>query len=243
MTGPVRARRRVPRGLAVALVVALAALAAGTVAAYHVVRSTTQETPPAHHQDRNEEQTPTPGCAWATVFDGYGSATCVGSTVTLSPAPATDASQTHAGLATSRTVTIPEGDTTVISATVTTRSQLRTGDAPNPWEVAWLLWSFQDPDHFYALVLKPNGWEVSKQDPDSAGAQQFLASGTEPTFAVGTAHNVTLTVSTIGEQMTVDIAVDGEPLVSVTDTAEPYLQGAVAAYCEDAVVDVSLTPN
>lgn len=87
------------------------------------------------------------------------------------------------------------------SANIVTTAQLRSPDntpptpqnpdsEPNPWEVGWLLWCFSpDPTHpydpsptdnsnfrFYALCLKPNGWEVSKQDPSYKGGQRFLKS-------------------------------------------------------------------
>jgi putative lipoprotein len=87
------------------------------------------------------------------------------------------------------------------SANIATTAQLRSPDntpptpqnpdsKPNPWEVGWLLWCFSpDPTHpydpsptsnsnfrFYALCLKPNGWEVSKQDPSYKGGQRFLKS-------------------------------------------------------------------
>lgn len=90
------------------------------------------------------------------------------------------------------------------SANIVTTQQLRNKDNtpptpqnpdshPNPWEVGWLLWCFSpDPTHpydpsptsnsnfrFYALCLKPNGWEVSKQDPSYKGGQRFLKSNTD----------------------------------------------------------------
>lgn len=90
------------------------------------------------------------------------------------------------------------------SANIVTTKQLRNEDntpptkdnpdsKPNPWEVGWLLWCFSpDPTHpydpsptsnsnfrFYALCLKPNGWEVSKQDPSYQGGQRFLKSNTQ----------------------------------------------------------------
>lgn len=90
------------------------------------------------------------------------------------------------------------------SANIVTLAQLRNKDntpptkdnpdsKPNPWEVGWLLWCFSpDPTHpydpsptsnsnfrFYALCLKPNGWEVSKQDPSYKGGQRFLKSNTD----------------------------------------------------------------
>ena len=91
-----------------------------------------------------------------------------------------------------------------LSANIVTQKQLRNKDntpptpqnpdsKPNPWEVGWLLWCFSpDPTHpydpsptsnsnfrFYALTLKPNGWEVSKQDPSYKGGQRFLKSNTQ----------------------------------------------------------------
>lgn len=91
-----------------------------------------------------------------------------------------------------------------LSANIVTTAQLRNKDntpptpnnptsEPNPWEVGWLLWCFSpDPTHpydpsptsnsnfrFYALTLKPNGWEVSKQDPSYKGGQRFLKSNTD----------------------------------------------------------------
>ena len=90
------------------------------------------------------------------------------------------------------------------SANIVTTAQLRNKDntpptpqnpdsKPNPWEVGWLLWCFSpDPTHpydpsptsnsnfrFYALCLKPNGWEASKQDPSYKGGQRFLKSNTQ----------------------------------------------------------------
>ena len=90
------------------------------------------------------------------------------------------------------------------SANIVTTAQLRNKDntpptpqnpesKPNPWEVGWLLWCFSpDPTHpydpsptsnsnfrFYALCLKANGWEVSKQDPSYKGGQRFLKSNTD----------------------------------------------------------------
>lgn len=178
---------------------------------------------------------------WRLVFDGYGTAACDGQTVTLSPAAATTTAETHAALATSRVVAVEAGQVTTGQATLLTEEQLRQGDDPNPWEVVWLLWSYQDNDHFYALVLKPNGWEVSKQNPAYPGNQQFLASGSSPVFAVGRSYQVTLQVdTTASDEMTATITVDGEHLATVTDSDSPYRAGPVGAYTEDATVEVTL---
>lgn len=102
------------------------------------------------------------------------------------------------------------------SANIVTTAQLRSPDntpptpqnpdsKPNPWEVGWLLWCFSpDPTHpydpsptsnsnfrFYALTLKPNGWEVSKQDPSYKGGQRFLKSNTDMDPRKFPPHNTT----------------------------------------------------
>ena len=141
-----------------------------------------------------------------------------------------------------------EGTTTSVTATLTTNEQLRQGSEPNTWEVPWLLWSYTDDSHFYAIVLKPNGWELSKQDPAYSGEQHFLDTGSSPTFAVGQPHTLTVTVTTEpasaqapSGSMTVDITADGEHLLTYTDTDSPYLSGPFAAYTEDADVTLELT--
>lgn len=102
------------------------------------------------------------------------------------------------------------------SANIVTTAQLRNKDntpptkdnptsEPNPWEVGWLLWCFSpDPTHpydpsptsnsnfrFYALCLKPNGWEVSKQDPSYKGGQRFLKSNNDTDPRKFPPHNPT----------------------------------------------------
>ena len=102
-----------------------------------------------------------------------------------------------------------------LSANIVTTAQLRSPDntpptpsnpdsRPNPWEVGWLLWCFSpDPTHpydpsptsnsnfrFYALCLKPNGWEVSKQDPSYKGGQRFLKSNADTDPRKFPPHNI-----------------------------------------------------
>ena len=107
--------------------------------------------------------------------------------------------------------------------------------------VAWLLWNYTDNNHFYALALKPNGWEVSKQDTAYPGYQRFLSSGNTPVYPPGKSHDVTVTIDTTKTaEVTFTITVDGQELGTVTDKQSPYRSGAVAAYCEDS--DVTFTP-
>ena len=177
-------------------------------------------------------------CQWRTVHHGYGEVSCSEDAVRLSPQASTRSDETHAALATARGIAVEKGTTQTITAAVRTDAQLRTGGDPNPWEVAWLLWSYTDDQHFSAVVLKPNGWEISKEDPDYPGAQRFLASGDAPAYPIGTALEVVVTVTTADDAVTMTVSVDGAELATVTDEESPYPSGAVAAYTEDAAVTV-----
>ncbi len=182
------------------------------------------------------------GCDdWQVLFDGYGDATCQGGSLRLAPSPATEDERTHAALAISTTASIADRATQTITSMMTTEKQLREGAAPNPWEVAWLMWSFQDNEHFYALALKPNGWEVSKQDPAYPGNQRFLASGYEPSFEVGVAHLAQVRIDTTGDAVSFTVTADGQDLGVVEDADSPYRSGPVGAYTEDAIVTFAAT--
>ena len=162
---------------------------------------------------------------WTTVFTGYGTVGGDQSHITLDPRAADAAGATHGALVVSRE---QFGDLRT-QATITTLAQHRT-DRPNPWEVGWFLWHYTDRSAFYAVVVKPTGWEISKQDPAYPGAQRFLASGTTPTFPVGVAHTVVVTQ----RGATFTVTADGRQLATVTDTERPYRRGAVGLYSEDA---------
>ncbi len=179
---------------------------------------------------------------WIPVWNGYGSIgvtadPAVGNVLTLSPEAATEPSDTHSALVTTAAT---QGDLD-FSVNVQTVRQLREGSAPNPWEVGWVLWHFTDNTNFYYFILKPNGWELGKEDPAYPGNQRFLATGSSPALVVGSWH--TIEVQQVGATMTV--SVDGNPVVTFTDTQNPYTSGSVGLYCEDSVVnfaDPSITP-
>lgn len=167
---------------------------------------------------------------WRVAFTGYGSvqASPDGNHVLLQPAQATSAQSTHASLMISTT-----SYTTVrFRSSTTTMRQLRQGSTPNPWECAWMVWHYTDNTHFYYLALKPNGWELGKEDPAYPGAQRFLATGVEPTFPIG--RESTVTITQVGPTMTAAVA--GQVLVTFTDRQRPYTSGSVGIYAEDATV-------
>jgi len=166
--------------------------------------------------------------SWYTRYAGYGSVTLVGappSTLELLPAPATAADTTHAGLVT----TTQSFGNVLLAATITTVKQLRTPN-PNPWEVGWLLWHYRDDRHFYYLIVKPNGWELGKRVSGSTD-QHFLLACPTPVFPVGT-H----TVQVLQVGPTIQIVADGLLLGTFVDRDDPYLNGSIGLYAEDAQV-------
>jgi hypothetical protein len=180
---------------------------------------------------------------WRVAYNGYGTVGVErdpkepGSTNRLFQRPQTSTlpQETHASLTLSNNL-YGDLDLTVRAKTV---QQLRTPVA-NPWETAWALWRYTDDLHFYYVALKTNGWELGKEDPAYPGAQRYLATGSSPTFSVGTWYSVR--VSQIGATITVSI--DGREIVSFTDSERPYTSGSIGLYCEDAYVrfdDASLT--
>jgi hypothetical protein len=167
---------------------------------------------------------------WRAVYDGYGTtriSTEDGHRLTMSPKSPAEPQVTHAGLVTT-TRDFADIDLTAQMQTV---RQLRSGQA-NAWEVAWLLWHYTDDHHFYSIVLKPNGWELVKEDPAYPGAQRYLATGDEPTFPIGVQHTVQL--RHVGNSMAV--WANGKLLTTYTDTERPYAGGRIGLYTEDAEV-------
>lgn len=172
--------------------------------------------------------------SWRLRFSGYG---CVGLTtsgdgtsMSLQPMVATANDETHAPL-----LLGPEyGDRLQLTTRLETVQQLRRNGEPNSWEVAWLLWQYQDDDHFYYFIPKPNGWEVGKRDPAYPGGQRFLATGTDIKFPVGHAYNVQIT----HKGNVFSVMVDGVTLTTFADTERPYVSGRIALYSEDAEIRV-----
>ena len=169
---------------------------------------------------------------WRVVFDGDYDGPSVqvrGGVLRLRPQPARTAGRTFAALVVSRERF--DAEALHVSATWVTRSHTRVG-RPNPWEVGWLVWDYEDNDHFTYLALKPNGWEVGRRDPAFPGGQRFIADGRDLRTRLGVVR--TATVDRIGTQTTV--RVDGKVLASF-DVAPGETSGAVGMYCEDSVVD------
>ncbi|ACL57518.1 M10 family metallopeptidase C-terminal domain-containing protein [Methylobacterium nodulans] len=145
----------------------------------------------------------------------------------LQPSVATSSDQTHSALV----VSDQSISDVQFSADFITLAQLRTGSPPNPWETAWAVFDYTDPDHFYYVAFKTNGWEIGKRDPSYPGGQRFLATG-DYASPVGTQHHFDISQS--GATFTVTL--DGQSLATITDLETPYTSGKIGFYTEDAKV-------
>lgn len=168
--------------------------------------------------------------SWVFVYDGYGCTAFVsptGNTILLEqPAVATQPYETHGSLVLGPATT---GDV-MVQVDMATSRQLRTASAPNPWEVGWLLWHYTDDQHFYYVILKPNGWEIGKEDPAYPGSQRFLATGSSPQFPLGPWYRVRVAQSA----GTIQLFVNDLLIATTLDDDLPYSGGRVGLYTEDA---------
>jgi hypothetical protein len=180
-----------------------------------------------------------PQGGWRVAYTGYGQVSEGGNgrSFFLEPARAESTTSTHAALV----LSARSWDDFTLVVRVRTASQLRR-PRPNEWEVGWVLWHYADDQHFYYVILKPNGFELGKEDPSSPGHQRFLVTGNEPTFPVGRWYAVR--ISQRGD--VISVSVDGRSLVRYADTRDPYGSGLIGLYTEDAAVTyqvVDFTPD
>jgi hypothetical protein len=156
----------------------------------------------------------------------WGNASFGASGVTLSSAAPTTPAETHSALVTTRqTWTNP-----TISFTTTTLAQLRTGSAPNPWEVGWVMFRFRDLSDYYYFILKTNGYELGKKQ--GSDSQVFLVTGGLPALTVGAARHVQVQV----DGPRIRVSVDGTQVVDFTDPHPLAGAGSVGLYEEDSQV-------
>ncbi len=177
---------------------------------------------------------------WKSVYHGYGANSVArlfdGQALAIRPKESNAADETHAGLISGPHPSWPvdvKGNLT-IEASLHTEAQLRRQNAPNPWEVGWLLWDYVDKTHFYYFIPKPNGWELGKADPAYPGDQRFLASGTRPIYPIGNRYVVKIVQAVTPTSTMISVFVDGVLLTTFADRERPYSTGLVGFYSEDA---------
>ena len=168
---------------------------------------------------------------WYSLHDGFGRTQVepagAGRVLSLRTRQPASASETFSSLVRTRQA-FGNVDFDVAVRTV---AQLRQPHA-NPWEVGWLLWRYTDNTHFYSFIVKPNGWELAKQDSAYKGSQRFLAVSYAHSYPVGRQYRIR--VRHVGA--TIIVWVDGVRIVRYTDRERPYSTGSIALYAEDAAV-------
>jgi len=169
------------------------------------------------------------GQAWHIAYNGYGHISQRmrrgAVRLTLEPARATSLTSTHAALVLSARI----WRNFTVEIRLRTNGQLRRPH-PNPWEVGWVLWHYINDQRFYYVILKPNGWELGKEDPSYPGGQRFLVTDASPVFPAGRWY--TIRIQQHGDVF--QVTVDGRRLVRFADTRHPYLAGRIGLYVEDA---------
>ena len=153
----------------------------------------------------------------------WGLQSYAGSSVTLSSTPPTTANETHSSLITTKRTWL----NSTISVGVTTQQQLRLGTAPNPWEVGWLMFRFQDLANYYWFMLKTNGFELGKKQ--GSDQQIFLVTGDLPAAAVGQTRRIQV----VAQGPRIQVFVDGSRVVDYVDP-QPLGSGSVGLYEEDS---------
>ncbi len=172
-----------------------------------------------------------PSGNWLARFSGYGRITVVsdplfGNALELAPKPAGGQPETHAALVT----TLDSFED--FDATVQMNTLRQSKSQPDPSDVGWFLWRYSDNRHFYYFSLKPNGWELGKEDPAYPKAQRFLSSGKEPHLVLGTPNIVRV----VQRSATIWVYVDGQNVTQYSDLERPYFLGSLGLYCEDSIV-------
>ncbi|NQV12081.1 hypothetical protein HQ524_01835 [Candidatus Uhrbacteria bacterium] len=172
------------------------------------------------------------------IFNGYGkvSVSEAGDSVYLEPQHSTQSGETHAALVVSKKEL---NNNFKVSYTVNTHSQLRTGSAPNPWEVGWFAFGYNPDGTFKYLILKPNGYGIELGESLGNDKQNFLWTSRvgDKSFNVGQSYRVSLEAAN-GE---IVVSIDGveELKYKMTDKDILDANGRFGFYSEDAAVTFS----
>jgi Domain of Unknown Function (DUF1080) len=135
-----------------------------------------------------------PNGKWLDVYGGFGTmgvpAYYNNPVFFERPKTSTSPGETHASLA----VNTKANSDFQMTLNMRTLSQLRQNSPPNPWETAWIFWHYTDNYHYYALVLKTNGFQIEKKDNnnnDDSG-ELYLVTTSTPKVKLGQWQTVTI---------------------------------------------------
>lgn len=154
----------------------------------------------------------------------WGTQAFTGGGVTLASQAPTAPDETHSSLITTKRT----WQDATISFTTSTLQQLRQGSAPNPWEVGWVMFRFQDLANYYWFMLKTNGFELGKKQ--GSDTQIFLVTGDLPAIAIGQQRRIQVKA----QGAHIQVFVDGAKLVDYVDPHPLLGNGSVGLYEEDA---------
>jgi hypothetical protein len=126
-----------------------------------------------------------------------------------------------------------------------TVKQLRQNSHPNTWETAWILWHMTDNFHYYALVLKPNGFQLEKKDNNNRNdaGEIYLVTNHEPKVKVGQWQTVTIRHENSSSYTPhIQVWVDGIKAADFIDNfsqrnSPQMASGAMGLYNEDSKVN------
>jgi hypothetical protein len=196
-----------------------------------------------------------PNGKWFNKYNGFGaSGTVIVAPLTTTatnnhtvffeePKSSANPNETHAAL----TLTTQTYEDVEMQLRVKTNEQLRQNSTPNPWEVAWIMWRFQDDWHHYYFIFKPNGVELGKkQNENQAEEQIFLYTANEPQLKINEWNTWHIKMSGSHIEIWLKMA-DGswQKVVDYHDNAPILGPGNIGLYTEDAHVqfdDVYLAP-
>jgi hypothetical protein len=179
---------------------------------------------------------PTTSDQWEEVYNGYGTiAYDYDKGVEMMPKASSAPNETHAALTLAKaTVTQPLKDFT-ITLTSKTEAQLRTGSRPNPWEVFWLFFNYNQAakgcDQTNYLVIKPNGVEIGKVL--GSNRQIYLYTKGTPAIPIGTQA----VWKVIKKGKILAVFLNGTQVIQ-RSLALHNVPGAIGLYTEDARVRV-----
>ena len=185
-----------------------------------------------------------PNGKWFNKYNGFGVSGTVNTTSLTAtdnntvfyeePKSSTRQNETHAAL----TLTTQTYEDVEMRLKVKTNMQLRQNSIPNPWEVAWIMWRYQDDWHHYYFIFKPNGIELGKkQNENQAEEQIFLYTAIEPKLRMDEWNTWYIKMSGNHIEIWLEMA-DGsmQKVVDYYDNAPIEGPGNIGLYTEDAHV-------
>lgn len=126
----------------------------------------------------------------------------------------------------------------VFTLRMKTEKQLRS-DEPNPWEVAWVLFRFQDVRNFYYFILKTNGIELGKREKGDffgPSSQIFLFTSNLPTLRLGEWYDIKIEVVNLKKSsVRIRVWLNNTMIINYLDNETTLLFGGIALYVEDSI--------